>query len=107
MANTTVEEAATAPSVASPRADDRFYGPSRGYAPRRSTGTEDSQGQGGGDSRRQKELPPGARPAPRFELSRPQRSDRIVRHFAGDGLPTLALPSLARSAGEAGDGAPS
>ena len=36
---------------------------------------------------------------------RPQRSDRSRRHSSGDGMPTLALPSLAGSAGEAVDGA--
>ena len=35
----------------------------------------------------------------------PQRSDRSLRHSSRDGLPTLALHSLAGSAGEAVDGA--
>ena len=42
------EERATAPSVASPRAEDRRYGPGRESTPRRPTGTEHGQGQGGG-----------------------------------------------------------
>ena len=35
----------------------------------------------------------------------PQRSDRSRRHFSGDGLPQLAVPSLAGAAGEAVDAA--
>ena len=46
--------------------------------------------------------PPGERPGILAEPG-PQRSDRTVRHSAGAGLPTLALPSLAGSAAEAVD----
>ena len=52
--------------------------------------------------RAQKSPPPGERPGILAEPG-PQRSDRTVRHFAGAGLPTLALPSLAGSAAEAVD----
>ena len=46
--------------------------------------------------------PPGKRPGILPEPG-PQRSDRTVRRSSGDSLPTLALPSLAGSAGEAVD----
>ena len=46
--------------------------------------------------------PPGERPGILPEPV-PQRSDRTVRRFAGAALPTLALPVLAGSAGEAVD----
>ena len=46
--------------------------------------------------------PPGTRPGILADPG-PQRSDRTVRHSAGAGLPTLALPSLAGSAAEAVD----
>ena len=49
--------------------------------------------------RAQKALSPGERPGILAE-PRPQRSDRSLRHSAGDSLPTLALSSLARSAGK-------
>ena len=45
----------------------------------RPTGTEDS--------------PPGERPAPLSEVAGPQRSDRTVRHSAGE-APLLVVPSL-------------
>ena len=48
--------------------------------------------------------PPGERPGILPERL-PQRSDRSQRHFSGDGLPQLALPSLASAAGEAVDSA--
>ena len=48
--------------------------------------------------------PPGVRPGILAEPG-PQRSDRSWRRSSGDGMPTLALPSLAGSAGEAVDGA--
>ena len=51
-----------------------------------------------------KRSPPGERPGILAEPG-PQRSDRSRRHSSGDGMPTLALPSLARSVGEAVDGA--
>ena len=52
--------------------------------------------------RHQTTPPPGERPG---ILAEPglQRSDRSLRRSAGDSLPTLALPSLAGSAGEAVD----
>ena len=43
--------------------------------------------------RRQKTPPPGERPAPLSEVARPQRSDRTVRHSAGE-APLLVVPSL-------------
>ena len=46
--------------------------------------------------------PPGVRPGSLAE-PRPQRSDRTARCSSGDTLPTLALPALAGSAGEAVD----
>ena len=49
-----------------------------------------------------KTLPPGVRPGSLAEPG-PQRSDRSVRCSSGDSLPTLALPALAGSAGEAVD----
>ena len=52
--------------------------------------------------RRQKALPPGARPGILAELE-PQRSDRSLRRSSGDCLPRLATPSLAGAAGEAAD----
>ena len=52
--------------------------------------------------RAQKTPPPGERPGLPLE-PRPQRSDRTVRRSSGDNLPTLALPVLAGSAGEAVD----
>ena len=54
--------------------------------------------------RAQKTPPPGERPGLPLEPG-PQRSDRTVRRSSGDSLPTLALPVLAGSAGEAVDGA--
>ena len=54
--------------------------------------------------RAQKTPPPVERPGILPEPS-PQRSDRSRRHFSGDGLPQLALPSLAGVAGEAVDAA--
>ena len=47
--------------------------------------------------------PPGERLGCLFDPG-PQRSDRSLRRFAGDGTPDLALPSLPRSAWEAVDG---
>ena len=52
--------------------------------------------------RGQKTPPPGERPGLPLEPGS-QRSDRTVRRSSGDSLPTLALPSLAGSAGEAVD----
>ena len=52
--------------------------------------------------RAQKTPPPGARPGCLADPE-PQRSDRSLRRFAGDALPTLALPSLAGSAAGAVD----
>ena len=52
--------------------------------------------------RPQKTPPPGERPGLLLEPG-PQRSDRTVRRSSGDNLPTLALPVLAGSAGEAVD----
>ena len=49
--------------------------------------------------RAQKTPPPGERPGLLLEPG-PQRSDRTVRRSSGDNLPTLALSSLAGSAGE-------
>ena len=43
--------------------------------------------------RGQKTPPPGERPAPLSEVAGPQRSDRTVRHSAGD-APLLVVPSL-------------
>ena len=54
--------------------------------------------------RAQKTPPPGERPGILPEPL-PQRSDRCRRHSSGDGLPQLALPSLAGAAGEAVDAA--
>ena len=48
--------------------------------------------------------PPGVRPGLPLEPG-PERSDRTLRRSAGDGLPHLALPSLASSAREAVDSA--
>ena len=48
--------------------------------------------------------PPGERPGILPEPL-PQRSDRSRRHFSKDGLPQLALPSLASAASEAVDSA--
>ena len=48
--------------------------------------------------------PPGERPGILPEPL-PQRSDRSRRHFSGDGLPQLAMPSLASAAIEAVDSA--
>ena len=54
--------------------------------------------------RAQQTPPPGERPGILPEpLS--QRSDHSRRHFSGDGLPQLAMPSLAGAAGEAVDAA--
>ena len=52
--------------------------------------------------RRQNAPHPGERPGSFSDLG-PQRSDRSLRRSAGDCLPTLALPVLAGSAGEAVD----
>ena len=52
--------------------------------------------------RRQNAPHPGERPGSLFDPG-PQRSDRSLRRSAGDSLPTLALPVLAGSAGEAVD----
>ena len=49
-----------------------------------------------------KQPPPGERPGILAQPG-PQRSDRSRRHSSGDNLPTLALPVLAVSAGEAVD----
>ena len=49
-----------------------------------------------------KQPPPGERPGILAEPG-PERSDRSRRHSSGDYLPTLALPVLAWSAGEAVD----
>ena len=49
--------------------------------------------------RGQKTPPPGERPGCLVDPG-PQRSDRTVRRSAGNCLPTLALSSLAGSAGE-------
>ena len=54
--------------------------------------------------RAQKTPPPGERPGILTEPL-PQRSDRSRRHFSGDGLPQLAMPSLASAASEAADSA--
>ena len=54
--------------------------------------------------REQKTPPPGERPGILPEPL-PQRSDRSRRHFSGDGLPQLAMPSLVGAAGEAVDAA--
>ena len=95
----TAEETATAPSVASPRADDRRYGPGCCYAPRRPTGTEDSQGRGGSGARAARRprgteaSTLGSRPAPFAEVAGPQRSGRTVRHSAGD-APLQVVPAL-------------
>ena len=43
--------------------------------------------------RGQKTPPPGERPAPLSEVAAPQRSDRTVRHSAGD-APLLVVPAL-------------
>ena len=43
--------------------------------------------------RGQKTPPPGERPAPLSEVAGPQRSDRTVRHSAGE-APLLVVPSL-------------
>ena len=65
--------------------------------------TDDSHGEGVEAEvvhhapRGQKQLPLGERPGLLAKLW-PQRSDRTVRRSAGDGLPTLALPSLVGSA---------
>ena len=56
-----------------------------------------------GALRRQRAPQLESRLAPLSEVAGPQRSDRTVRRSAGDGLPTLASPSLAGSAGEAVD----
>ena len=55
-----------------------------------------------GGPRAQKRPPPGERPGILAEPG-PQRSDRTVRRFAGDGLPTLGLLVLAGASGEALD----
>ena len=74
----------------------------------RPTGTEDSNGEGGGGERDAlrptgtEDSTSGERPGILAE-PRPQRSDRTVRHSAGAGLPTLPLPSLAGSAAKAVD----
>ena len=52
--------------------------------------------------RAQKTPPPGERPGCLADPA-PQRSDRSQRRFAGNALPTFALPSLAGSAAEAVD----
>ena len=52
--------------------------------------------------RHQKSPPLGMRPGCLADPE-PQRGDRSPRRFAGDGLPTLALPPLAGSAAEAVD----
>ena len=54
--------------------------------------------------RTQKTPAPGERPGILPEPL-PQRSDRSRRHFSGDGLPQLAMQSLAGAAGEAVDAA--
>ena len=51
-----------------------------------------------------KSPPPGGRPGILPEPL-PQRSDRSWRHFSGDGLPQLAMPSLASAASESVDSA--
>ena len=72
---------------------------------RRPAGTEDSGNREEVEHathygpRAQKTPPPGERPGILAEPW-PQRSDRSLRRSAGDSLPTLALSSLAGSAGE-------
>ena len=83
------------------------FGPTASAAPRdQTTGTsavEEVVNSTHDAPRGQNTPPPGVRLCILAEPG-PQRSDRSRRHPSGDGMPTLALPSLAGSAGEAVDG---
>ena len=102
------EEVATAPSVATPRADDRRDGCGRSDSPLSSTETEDCHSHQGSSGRTlalraQITPPPGVRPGLPPEPG-PQRSDRSLRRSAGD-APPLTVPVLAAAADEAVDSA--
>ena len=89
-------------SVAAALTPARHHSAGPGVVSRREEQQEEVEQETYDGPRAQKTPPPGERPGVPPEL-RPQRSDCTVRRSAGDCLPTLALPSLALSAGEAVD----